>query len=327
MFEKLKGSKRLLMEAKLAPIQGNRFQPTGFPDIGAATYPLADGSRMLLVESAQSVANHLESTIIGADNELISELKGLSYIRACLTEAAQTTTNSLIEAHRINSPFIISNEKFKGDFITDSGYEPYKPINWQKIALTLFKYDVNSLIHGVFLANLEDGRIKMPRALSGFIEARNASEAVSGGVKFNPIDPTGKLRAKGYDKDVYGNVPYQRVEYTAEDITAFFNLDVGLLESYDLGQDALDFLLSLALFKVKAFLKEGIRLRTACDLKIVGGLKVTEPQGFNVPDRSALVESLQKKIELCKAMFADPPVTEIETETVIKQAQASTETE
>ena len=69
----------------------------------------------------------------------------------------------------------------------------------------------------------------MSRALSSFIEARNAREAVSGGVKFNPIDPTGKLRAKEYDKDVYGNVPYQRVEFTAEQITAFFNLDLGCL--------------------------------------------------------------------------------------------------
>ena len=40
----------------------------------------------------------------------------------------------------------------------------------------------------------------MPRALSAFIEAKNVREAVSGGVKNNPIDPTGTIRAKGYDK-------------------------------------------------------------------------------------------------------------------------------
>ena len=35
-------SPRILLEATLVPLQGTRFQPTGFPDIGAATYKLAD---------------------------------------------------------------------------------------------------------------------------------------------------------------------------------------------------------------------------------------------------------------------------------------------
>src|SRR5207253_6245313 len=37
-----------------------RFQPTGFPDLGAATYDGPEGKKMLLVESAQSMANRLE---------------------------------------------------------------------------------------------------------------------------------------------------------------------------------------------------------------------------------------------------------------------------
>ena len=150
MFEPLSDQKRLLMEAELVPVQGNRFQPTGFPDLGAATYQTSDGTRMLLVESAQSMANRLEDTIIGPDNELIDELAGLSYIRVNLTEGTETTTNSLIEAHRINSPFIISDEAFKESFKKASEYKSKMPINWQKIARALFKYDVNSLIHGVF---------------------------------------------------------------------------------------------------------------------------------------------------------------------------------
>lgn len=322
MFEKLENAKRILVEVELAPVQGGRFQPTGFPDLGAATYQLPDGTRMLLVESAQSMANRLESAIIGPDNEIISSLAGLSYIRANLTEAASTTTNSLVEAHRINSPFIISDEDFQEKFTKAAAYENNMPINWQKVASALFMYDTNSLLHGVFLANL-DGRIKMSRALSGFIEARNAREAVSGGVKFNPIDPTGKLRAKNYDKDVYGNVPYQRVEYAAENITAYFNLDTGLLTSYGLGQDAFDLLVALGLYKIRTFLAEGTRLRTACDLKMKDGLKVTEPEGFEVPTRENLIKYLQTKIKACKPMFADPPVTEIVTETVQKKKESA----
>jgi CRISPR-associated protein Csb1 len=62
----LKDTSRLLIEARLKPLQGTRFQPTGFPNLGAATYKAPDptnpnGVSMLLVESAQSVANRLES--------------------------------------------------------------------------------------------------------------------------------------------------------------------------------------------------------------------------------------------------------------------------
>lgn len=60
-FFALATAPRLLVEAKLKPLQGTRFQPTGFPNLGAATYDGPDGSRMLLVESAQSMANRLEA--------------------------------------------------------------------------------------------------------------------------------------------------------------------------------------------------------------------------------------------------------------------------
>ena len=315
MFEKLQSLKRLLMEVELQPVQGERFQPTGFPDLGAATYQTASGIRKLLVESAQSVANRLESTIIGPNNELIPELEGLSYVRVQLTGGSDAKTNSLIEAHRINSPFIISNESIKEKFLKDSGYKAKEPINWRNIARALFKYDVNSLLHGVFLANLEDGRIKVARALSGFIEASDVHEVVSGGVKNNPIDPSGTLRAKNFDKDVYGNVPYQRVEYTAADIRAFFNIDLGLLRSYGLGLDAFELLVALALFKVLSFLEDGARMRTACDLKPVGELKA---QNFMVPKRRELLDILSTKIKACRPMFPAEPVTEITTPTVIK---------
>jgi CRISPR-associated protein Csb1 len=97
MLEKLENANRLLMEVQLVPVQGDRFQPTGFADLGPATYQLPDGARMLLVESAQSMANRLESTILGPDGELINELTGLPYIRVHLSGDTETKTNSLIE--------------------------------------------------------------------------------------------------------------------------------------------------------------------------------------------------------------------------------------
>jgi CRISPR-associated protein Csb1 len=311
MFEELDRAKRLLMEIELVPVQGQRFQPTGFPDLGGATYQLPDGTRMLLVESVQSMANRLEHAIIGSDNEIRKELNGLSYVRAHLKDGTETVTNSLIEAHRINSPYIISNKDFRDRFVKDADYGKNLPLNWRKIAAALFKYDVNSLLHGVFLANIEGGRIKAPRVLTAFIEAINVREVVSGGVKNNIIDPTGTLRAEGSAKDVYGNVPYQRTEYTAETIRAYFNLDLGLLKSYKLGPDASELLTSLALYKIRSFLNEGTRLRTACDFRAVGELKVMEPKGAIIPQSDALLSHLQQKIVACRSLFADPPVTEL----------------
>ena len=128
MFESLKNVPRLLLEQELRPIQGHRFQPTGFADLGAADYRLHDGRRMLLVESAQSVANHLEQTCLnGSGPDIAPELDGLPYVKAKLEGASDAETSSLIEAHRINSPFIISDPGFQTAFLTLSGYKRGSP--------------------------------------------------------------------------------------------------------------------------------------------------------------------------------------------------------
>lgn len=49
----LREARRLLFSVPLRPIQGTRFQPTGFPDLGAAVYQAGD-TTCLLVESPQS---------------------------------------------------------------------------------------------------------------------------------------------------------------------------------------------------------------------------------------------------------------------------------
>jgi CRISPR-associated protein Csb1 len=201
MFEQLKGKPRILLEQELKPVLGDRFQPTGFADLGAAVYETQNGTRMLLVESAQSVANRMESACLdGAGPAIAAELSAIPYIRVKLTGAVETETSSLIEAHRLNSPFIITDEGFRSDFVKRAGYKKGLPLNWKAIAAAVFYYDPSSLVHGLFMANLEDGRIKLPRAVTGFIEARNIREAASGGVKNNPLDPTGTVRAAGYDK-------------------------------------------------------------------------------------------------------------------------------
>jgi hypothetical protein len=47
---------------------------------------------------------------------------------------------------------------------------------------------------------------------------------------------------------------------------------------------------------------------------------MTEPEGFALPDRAALLSYLKEKIVACKPLFAEPAVTEIETATVLKKS-------
>ena len=78
----LDGTQRLLIEAELRPVQGYRFQPTGFPNLGAATYKAPDGTDMLLIESAQSVANRLEAVCWDEVNDdWVKPLHGLPVVK------------------------------------------------------------------------------------------------------------------------------------------------------------------------------------------------------------------------------------------------------
>ena len=87
----LENAPRLLIEVPLQPVQGSRFQPTGFPDLGAATYSgirQENGEAVftvdsLLVESAQSMANHLEMACWNeAEGDLVEPLKGLPFVES-----------------------------------------------------------------------------------------------------------------------------------------------------------------------------------------------------------------------------------------------------
>ncbi len=306
-YDKFAKEPRLLIEAKLKPLQGHRFQPTGFADLGPARYTLPDGTEMLLVESAQSVANRMELACWDqAAQDLIEPLRGLPYIKV-MTKDGGHATNSLLEAHRINSEYIIgshSDGKFKDSFTEEIEYQSDGRVNWRKFRDALFKYDTNSLLHGCFLEEI-GGRLRITRAISGFIEAAGVNVAESGGVKNNIVQPD----LKGGE----GNVPFHRTEFTAREIKAYFNLDLALLRGYGLSDGAQRLLIALSLFKIRRFLSAGLRLRTACDLEVDGELTVTRPKdGFTVPDETALLEESKGLIGKCKPHFADPAVTEVQ---------------
>ena len=295
------------MEAELKPAQGARFQPTGFPDLGPATFTRPDGTEMLLVESAQSMANRLEAVFWDEERgDLMAVLEGIPYLRIDLGDGR--FTSSIQEAHRLNSPYILESKDHSFHDVLVEEFKPFEnsPVDMRKVARVVFRYDPNCLIHGVFFAkkDLAAGKIKMARLLSAFIEAEGVNIAESGGVKFDTVDPKGDT-AKGF-----GHVPFPRVEFTADRITAFFSFDTSQLRGYALDKNAARLITALAFWKIREFLEAGMRLRTACDLE-PKELKVTSPSnGFDVPSIAELEEELPALVSACskEGLFAKPPV-------------------
>jgi CRISPR-associated protein Csb1 len=287
-LDKLKDQPRLLLQAKLKPVQGSRFQPTGFPDLGAATFDGPGGTKMLLVESAQSMANRLESVCWDATtNDWVAALKGLPAVLV-VDKDKKPLTNSVLESHRINSPYIATANGF--DTIKEAiAFSDKRPFDRAPFLKALLKFDVNSLIHGIFLEKIA-GVIRLPRSLTAFIEATEVTTVTSGGVKND------RVRASKGDegqtaKEGFGNVPFHREEFTGN-ITAFFNLDLALIRGFGLGVNVESLLIAISLFKIQRFLRDGLRLRTACDLDLDGDLIVQRPAGFTIPSLDELEKML-----------------------------------
>ena len=306
LFTALKDAPRLLIEADLQPVQGERFQPTGFPDLGAATYKLADGTPMILVESAQSIANRLEEVCWNkANNEIVTELAGLPHL---VIDVAGSKTSTIQEAHRLNSPYLMSfNDDLKATIKAAVGDPEKGSLDIRKLAQVVFKHDVGSVLHGVFLEKIA-GRLRLQRLLSGFIEAKGVLPVTSGGVKLDHLNP------KGDAKTGYGNVPFTRTEFTAASITAYFNLDLATMRGYGLSEADNKLLIALSLFKILSLLQYGLRLRTACDLDATA-IRVTRPTNTSIElitlaDLKAVLPQLIQQCQFEISSFKPASITE-----------------
>ena len=306
----LENEPRLLVEAALKPVQGARFQPTGFPNLGPADYESPDGQgQLVLVESAQSMANRLETVCWDeVVDDWVPALKGLPVVKV-VDEAGKPLTNSLLEAHRLNSPYILEGKDNPVVKMLKNRLAAMEVgrVDLRELAKVLLEFDTNALLHGVFLARkaLAGGRLRLQRSLSAFIEAENAKRAVSGGVKNDSLNPS----HGGDNTEGFGNVIFARDEWTAPKITAYFNLDLRQIRAFGIGADVERLLIMLALFKIRKFLVEGLRLRTACDLD-VESILVTRPDGFDLPSLDSLEAELPGLIQdvASKGLFGEAPV-------------------
>ena len=326
----LKGADiRLTLHASLKPASGlDRFQPAGFPEIGHVIYdaPRSDNEvqKVCIVDSAASMANHLETVCLASELslDLADELKGMPYVE-CRTDDGwpnvsdedrgpkRLVVTSLSEGHRLASSYFLDgkfgkdgnaeHQKFsdvlRGEFgIADLGKKSHPlPGQWWSVFSTIFRRDPNSLVHGVLFPGMG---IKLPRMLTAHLEAFDAARVRSSGVKFDKLGKTSS-----------GQPIFSVDEETASEIVATFVIDLALLRSFgrdDRGLNDLqkEFLLALALWKIERLLRRPFRYRSNCDLEL---------HELRIRGRKNPVELVTVDIESAieKAKFGDSPVTQV----------------
>ncbi|MGC8514185.1 MAG: type I-G CRISPR-associated RAMP protein Csb1/Cas7g [Acidimicrobiales bacterium] len=309
---------RELFDIQLRPAAGSRFQPTGFPDIGAAVFqrPIPSEDRWedcLLVESAQSMANHLEATSWDSGTQKpVSAFDGMPYVRVVGTDG-RFIASSRTEAHRLAGAFI-KDATLDGtgmrEIIKDRlGLRDDTPLAPREIAAAVFALDPMSLVHGVFFAEpakVWPGQPKIPRAVTAFVEAHDVRQATSGGVKRDDVrhavgDGDGGGAAEGY-----GFVPFHRTEWVARQIVMSVAIDLDQIASYGLPEAAEQLLIATARYEIRSLLEGTFRPRTACDLVPLNPAEIDRL----VPPIADLANRIATLIPACGELFGGPiPLT------------------
>ncbi|MDN5797026.1 MAG: type I-U CRISPR-associated RAMP protein Csb1/Cas7u [Intrasporangium sp.] len=305
---------RTIYRVPLEPVLGSRFQPTGFPDLGAATFQKPSGdagwTQALHVESPQSMANRLELTTWDAAAADQGEgLAGLPYVRV-VAEDGTFLTSSRLEAHRLASAYIMDgliNGTPGRDLLPDwLGLASGRAMDHRGLARAVFRLDPLSLVHGVFFAQKAwPWQPKIARVVTCFIDAEDVQEAVSGGVKTDSVNP--KVDDNRGTAEGYGMVPHQRVEFTARTITAYVSVDHEQIRSYGLGGVGSKLLDALIDFELARLFRSGpLRLRTACDLEVRQG---GESALDGIPEPDIAADQLTAAIAASSELLG--PVTEV----------------
>lgn len=310
-------SNRLLFDVDLAPVQGSRFAPTGFADLGPALFQRPvdpDGwVDCLLVESAQSMANRLEGTLWDSGTSRpVDAITELPFVRVVDPEGNHLTS-SREEAHRLASVYVRAGHR---DGETGSqliakrlGLSDTDPHDYHRLAKAVFKLDPLALVHGVFFsgkgAKEFPGQPKFTRLVTGFVEASDVRRAESGGVKQDHVNHTQKASG-GDSSEGFGSIPFARTEWTARSITASFNVDLAQLRSYGLPEAAEGLLSAITRLEISTLLSSPLRLRTNCDLEVLGDT-ITARSGKALGSPSDISDEVRSLAATCrdKGLFGE----------------------
>lgn len=306
---------RLVVLATLAPIAGKtRFQPAGFPEIGHVIYSTPDNQKVCIVDSPASMANHLETVCVqGFDLSLVEELSGLPYVE-CVTgeRKSELVVTTFSEGHRLASDYFLEGNRILNDSIEERKFgevlrnDEFKlrdlkkkthplPAQWWNVFNAIFRYDPNSLVHGILFPAMG---IKLARVLTASLDAFGADRVATSGVKFDKLGHTNS-----------GQPIFAKDEETASEIRATFTIDLALIRSFGRGNDGLgnsqkELVLGFALWKIGKLLGSSFRYRSECDLELTGIQINGMPSAV-----SAL--SLNMPALIKNAKFQDPRVTKI----------------
>lgn len=304
MMDALDEATRLIVDARMRPVIGSAFQPTGFANLGAAEFQRPGHPPSLLVESVQSLANHFEAAgFDDASKQPIPLLAKIPWIDVRADDGTHLTS-SREEPHRLAAAYIRNAQ------IDGVGGMPWtagrlqlkagRPLDWRAIYAAIFELDPLCLIHGVFFSDKGfHGNPKVRRALSAVIEAHDVVPVVSGGLKRDDVQFKSS-EGQGAEEG-YGFVPFGRTEYTANEIVFSASIDLAQLRGYGLDSSATRLLTLLAVWELRSLLDGPLRLRTACDLELES-LDVRRPDGFTLPSRADLEEA----IAACGVTFDEP---------------------
>lgn len=322
---------RLVLQATLIPVTGDLFQPVGFPDIGHVIYdaPRNDGSKekVCIMDSAASMANHLEAVSLASVQtlELHPDIAEMPYVQCVTGEKdkdgrvpkPRLVVTSLSEGHRLASSYFLDDKgrKMDGDKVSerdfgtvlrdefgiqDLGKKTHPlPGDWWNVFRTIFRYDPNSLVHGILFPAMG---IKLSRVLTAHHEAFGANRVGFSGVKFDKIGKT-----------TSGQPIFSVDKETAREIRATFVIDLALLRSFGSGANGLTenqkvFLLELTLWKIGRLLSGPYRFRSGCDLRLAALARI---QGGQATEICASDLSRNISTAVVNAGFRDPRVTRV----------------
>jgi CRISPR-associated protein Csb1 len=306
------------------------FVPAGFVDVGPSVVRDAtSGENLVIVDSVQSVANHLEATLVAEPGQAIAGLEAMPYVRLTITDPAGRTraTSSLELPHRLASGWLCKAKDLKAfqealaTDILDNG-----------IAAATFRRCPNSLLHGVFysqLAGLDPNVAKTPRLLSAEVVARGAQSVSDGGVAKDPLFPSGEgfdveglVGAKAKAAEVgAGYIPYRHQAFIAREIELSVYLAEGRISRLPLPEPAREVLRLLARTKLAMWLAEPLDLRAHCILQVENGDAIPE----ELRDSDQLLADLRERLRECQqlGLLQEPVISEFHLTLGAAKAKAS----
>jgi CRISPR-associated protein Csb1 len=263
------------------------------------------------------MANHLETVCVqGFDLSLVDELDGLPYVKCIIGQNRdELVATSLSEGHRLASYYFLNGNRVINNTIEEKKFgevllaDDFRlrnlakkthplPAQWWNVFSAIFRYDPNSLVHGILFPAMG---IKLPRVLTATLDAFGADRIATSGVKFDKISKK--------DPKNPGQAIFSKDEESASEIRATFTIDLSLIRSFGRGNEGLNdaqkqLILGFALWKIKKLIGSSFRFRSECDLELTG-LQI-DGKVSKVSDLAVDIETLIKN-----AGFQDPRVTEI----------------